>query len=142
MLKEFKEFMMRGSVIDMSVGIVIGAAFTAVINSVVQGIITPLVGFVIFLIPGASKDGKFSGMQIRLGHTDLKMDFDGLVTALIAFVVTAFVLFMIVKAINKMRALSDRKAKEEVAEEIAEASAEENYLKEIRDLLKAQQENK
>lgn len=137
MIKEFKEFIMRGSVVDMAVGIVIGAAFTAVVTSVVQGIITPLVGFVISFIPGASKDGKFSGMQIRLGDTGLKMNFDGLVTALISFIVTAFVLFLIVKGINKMRAASQKEVEKEVEE--AAIPAEEAYLKEIRDLLKAQQ---
>ncbi|MGX7200262.1 large conductance mechanosensitive channel protein MscL [Enterococcus nangangensis] len=139
MVKEFKEFIMRGSVVDMSVGIVIGAAFTAVVNSVVAGLITPIVGFVISLIPGASKDGKFSGMQVKLGNTDLVLNFDDLVSAIIAFIVTAFVLFMIVKGINKMRSLGKKAEAEEAEEEAAALSASEEYLKEIRDLLLAQQ---
>lgn len=139
MLKEFKEFIMRGSVLDLAVGVVIGAAFTNVVNSVVEGLITPLVSFIISLITG-SKDGKFTGMQIPLGNTKLVLNFDLLVTALISFIITAFVLFMIIKAVNKLRTLGPKKEVEEEAAPVP--TAEEVYLKEIRDLLQAQNEKK
>ncbi|WP_071130451.1 large conductance mechanosensitive channel protein MscL [Enterococcus timonensis] len=134
MIKEFKTFIMRGSVVDLAVGVVIGAAFTGVVTSVVQGFITPLVSFVISLITGNS-DGTFSGMKIRLGQTDLFLDFDLLVNALLAFLITAFVLFFIVKGINHLKSLGK---KEEDEKEAEKPSAEETYLKEIRDLLAKQ----
>lgn len=135
MLKEFKEFIMRGSVVDLAVGVVIGAAFTAIVNSLVEGFITPLVSWVISFVPGASKNGKFSGMQIHIPKTQLVLNFDPIVTALISFIITAFVLFFIVKAMNKLRSFGVKKEEEE---EVAEISAEETYLKEIRDLLAEQ----
>lgn len=135
MLKEFKEFIMRGSVVDLAVGVVIGAAFTAIVNSLVKGFITPLVGWVISFIPGASKNGEFTGMKINLPGTKLFLDFDLIINAIIAFIITAFVLFLIVKAVNKLRSFGVKKEEEE---EVAEISAEETYLKEIRDLLAEQ----
>lgn len=138
MLKEFKEFIMRGNVLDLAVGVVIGAAFTAVVDSIVKGLITPLVGFVISLVTG-SKDGKFTGMKVSLGNTDLVFDFDLVVSALISFIITAFVLFMIIKAVNKLRSLGHKKEAEE-EEAAPEPTVEETYLKEIRDLLQAQAE--
>lgn len=135
MLKEFKEFIMRGSVVDLAVGVVIGAAFTAIVNSLVKGFITPLVGWVISFIPGASKNGEFTGMKINLPGTKLFLDFDLIINAIIAFIITAFVLFLIVKAVNKLRSFGVKKEEEEEVEEI---SAEETYLKEIRDLLAEQ----
>lgn len=54
MIKEFKEFIMRGDVLDLAVGVVIGSAFTSIVNQVVQGLITPLVGWIVAMITGTS----------------------------------------------------------------------------------------
>lgn len=134
MWKEFKEFLMRGNVIDLAVGVVIGGAFTKVVTSIVEGFITPLVAFVMALVTGNTA-GEISGMKIPLGNTKIVLDFDLIINAIIAFVITGFVLFLIIKGVNKLQSL---KKQEEVAEEEAAIPATEIYLKEIRDLLEKQ----
>ena len=135
MLKEFKEFMMKGDVLDMAVGIVIGGTFTAIVKNVVDGLITPLVGLVVSLITG-TKD--LEGALSVLDWTPVKgvtFQFSLVISAIITFIITGFVLFMIVKAANKAKII--RKVEEEkVAADPAPTA--EDYLAEIRDLLKEQ----
>lgn len=136
MLKEFKEFMMKGDVLDMAVGIVIGGAFTAIVKNVVDGLITPLIGLVVSLITG-TKD--LEGALSVLDWTPVKgvtFQFGLVISAIITFIITGFVLFMIVKAANKAKSI--RKVEEEKAEEATPAPTAEDYLAEIRDLLKEQ----
>ena len=136
MFKEFKEFMMKGDVLDMAVGIVIGGAFTAIVKNVVDGLITPLIGLVVSLITG-TKD--LEGALSVLDWTPVKgvtFQFGLVISAIITFIITGFVLFMIVKAANKAKSI--RKAEEEKAEEATPAPTAEDYLAEIRDLLKEQ----
>ncbi len=136
MFKEFKEFMMKGDVLDMAVGIVIGGAFTAIVKNVVDGLITPLIGFVVSLITG-TKD--LEGALSVLDWTPVKgvtFQFGLVISAIITFIITGFVLFMIVKAANKAKSI--RKVEEEKAEEATPAPTAEDYLAEIRDLLKEQ----
>lgn len=135
MLKEFKEFMMKGDVLDMAVGIVIGGAFTAIVKNVVDGLITPLVGLVVSLITG-TKD--LEGALSVLDWTPVKgvtFQFSLVISAIITFIITGFVLFMIVKAANKAKSI--RKVEEEKAAADPAPTAE-DYLAEIRDLLKEQ----
>lgn len=136
MFKEFKEFMMKGDVLDMAVGIVIGGAFTAIVKNVVDGLITPLIGLVVSLITG-TKD--LEGALSVLDWTPVKgvtFQFGLVISAIITFIITGFVLFMIVKAANKAKSI--RKVEEEKAEEATPAPTAEDYLAEIRDLLKEQ----
>ncbi len=135
MLKEFKEFAIKGNVVDMGVGIVIGAAFTTIVKSFVDDIINPIIG----LFTGGVD---FSNLFINLSGQDVasaaKAKEDGLavitygnfINAIIAFVIVAWVLFMIIKGVNKMK-----KAEEAEPEAPAEPPAEEKLLTEIRDLL-------
>ena len=135
MLKEFKEFMMKGDVLDMAVGIVIGGAFTAIVKNVVDGLITPLVGLVVSLITG-TKD--IEGALSVLDWTPVKgvtFQFSLVISAIITFIITGFVLFTIVKAANKAKKVR-KKEEEEVAADPAPTA--EDYLAEIRDLLKEQ----
>lgn len=135
MLKEFKEFMMKGDVLDMAVGIVIGGAFTAIVKNVVDGLITPLVGLVVSLITG-TKD--LEGALSVLDWTPVKgvtFQFSLVISAIITFIITGFVLFTIVKAANKAKKVR-KKEEEEVAADPAPTA--EDYLAEIRDLLKEQ----
>jgi large conductance mechanosensitive channel len=131
MIKEFKEFILRGNVIDLAVGVVIGSAFTAIVNSIVEGLLTPLVSLVFSLF--GSEDA-FAGL-VWTPKKGVTFDFGQVVTALITFLITAFVLFLIVKAVNKLRNLNQKQI-----EEVPEVTAE-DYLQEIRDLLKAQTES-
>lgn len=93
-LHEFKEFAMRGNVLDMAVGIVIGGAFTAIVNSLVADLITPLLG----LITGGRD---FSALSIRIG--DAQFMYGNFISAVINFILVAFALFLVVKAVNRLR---------------------------------------
>jgi large conductance mechanosensitive channel len=119
---------MRGNVIDLAVGVVIGSAFTAIVNSIVTGLITPLVAIIITFITG-NNSGKIEGLAVKFrGQT---IDFNLVINALLTFIITAFVLFIIVKAINKARTIGKKKEEEEAVS----VKNELDYLEEIRDLL-------
>ncbi|MGM0165202.1 large conductance mechanosensitive channel protein [Enterococcus sp. AZ135] len=142
MFKEFKEFLMRGNVIDLAVGVVIGTAFTAIVTNVVNGLITPLVGLIVSLF---TKGKDLNEAMSVLDWTPVKgvtFAFGDVVSALITFVITGFVLFLIVKAANKAK---DTATKEEAAVPEVKVPTAEDYLADIRDLLveqnKASQEN-
>ena len=103
--KEFKEFINRGSVMDLAVGMIIGAAFTAIITAIVSGILKPLIN----LIPIGE-----TGLQTVLRHAvvdeegqviteALILDWGGVISAIITFLLTALVLFFIIKAVNKAK---------------------------------------
>lgn len=121
MLKEFKEFIARGNVLDLAVGVIVGSAFTAIVKALVDYIINPFLG--IFL---GSID--FSAFVVKVGSASFKIG--SFLNAVINFLIVAFVVFLIVKAVNA--ALP--KKKEEPAEEKVDPQIE--LLTEIRDLLK------
>jgi large conductance mechanosensitive channel len=91
---EFKEFAMRGSVIDLAVGVIIGAAFGKIVDSLVNDIIMPIVGI---LIGGYD----FSKLSYKIGEAEIK--YGNFIQILLDFLFIAFVLFMIIKAMNKMK---------------------------------------
>lgn len=126
MIKEFKEFIMRGNVLDLAVGVVIGGAFTAIVKSIVDGLITPIIAIALVLVTG-NKDGKIEGLSVTFYGQ--KFDFNLVISAIITFLITAFVVFLIVKGVNKLR-----KPKEEVDIQ-EEVDQTQEYLREIRDLL-------
>lgn len=151
--KEFKEFISRGNVLDMAIGIIIGSAFTAIITAIVNNILTPLLQYV-----GVGEDG-FGVLQIVLREATetsdaVIMDFGIVISAIVSFLLTALILFLIVRSVNRMRARAEeRKAKAEAeaaakaaaqaqpepeAEPVPAAPTTEELLAEIRDLLKAQ----
>ncbi|MDT2702327.1 large conductance mechanosensitive channel protein MscL [Enterococcus dongliensis] len=132
MFKEFKEFLMRGNVIDLAVGVVIGTTFTAIVTNVVNGLITPLVGLIVSLF---TKGKDLNEAMSVLDWTPVKgvtFAFGDVVSALITFVITGFVLFLIVKAANKAR---DTAAKKEAVVPEVQIPTAEDYLADIRDLL-------
>lgn len=120
MLKEFKDFAMKGNVIDLAIGVVIGGAFGAIVSAIVDHVIMPIVG----MITGGID---FDSLAITVGSAQLR--YGMAITAIVKFVAIAFFLFMVVKAINKT------KKKEEAA---APAAPPEDItlLREIRDELK------
>jgi large conductance mechanosensitive channel len=122
MIKEFKAFIMRGNVIDLAVGVIIGGAFGAIVTSLVEDIITPLL-----LKPALEKAGATSIETWAPGGV-LAGKF---LAAVISFVVIAFVLFLIIKGMN-----SAMKKKEEAPAPPPGPTNEEKLLMEIRDLLK------
>ncbi len=130
---EFKKFIARGNVIDLAVGVIIGAAFTAITNSVVNDIIMPVVG----LLTGGVD---FSEMRVVLkpateNAAEVAIRYGALINAILNFLIIAVVVFFIVKGINRLKDMT--KKEEEAAPKAAPAkSADIILLEEIRDLLK------
>ena len=104
LIKEFKEFISRGNVMDMAVGVIIGGAFTAIVNSLVNDMLMPLLS----LLTGGFD---FSGLSIALGEGEnaATINYGSFISAIINFLLIALVIFLIIKAINKV----SRKKKEE-----------------------------
>lgn len=128
MIKEFRDFIARGNVMDLAVGIIIGAAFTAIVNSLVNDLINPLIGFIVGGID-------FSAYQLSLGEGEHAATFryGAFLTAVINFLIIAWVVFMLVKGVNKVRSAVDTSEK---APEEAPGPTQEEVLIEIRDILK------
>ncbi len=131
MLSEFKDFIAKGNVMDMAVGIIIGAAFTAIVTSLVDDLINPIIS----LFMGGID---FSGMGIRLseGEDGAVFAYGNFIMALINFLIIAWVVFMLVKMVNRVKDAATP-AEEEAPAEPAGPTQEE-LLTEIRDALKAQ----
>jgi large conductance mechanosensitive channel len=131
MLQEFKAFVMRGNVVDLAVGVVIGGAFGAIVTSLVGVIVMPTIGILTsgvdfskaaLVLKEASADGKAPAVMLSYGK---------FIQTSINFVIVAFVIFLVIKAMNSM------KKKEAAAPTLPpEPSAQEKLLAEIRDLLK------
>lgn len=130
MLKEFKQFLMRGNVLDLAVAVVIGAAFTAIVNSMVKDIITPAILNPALKIAGAENIAELSWGPLKYGS---------FLAALINFIIVGFVLFILIKLVAKAQNIGKKKEEEkqeEAAPAIPEPTNEEKLLTEIRDLLK------
>jgi large conductance mechanosensitive channel len=123
MLKEFRDFINRGNVIDLAVAVIIGVAFGAIITSLVNDIIMPLVGIIIGGVD-------FTGLAITFGEAQIL--YGNFIQAIINFLIVAFVIFMIVRTINKMKKPAEPSAPAAPPEDIV-------LLTEIRDLLKNRQ---
>jgi large conductance mechanosensitive channel len=135
MLKEFKEFAMRGNLVDMAVAFVMGVAFAAVTNSFIKGIVMPIVG-TIFQV-GDLAEAKYvlseavTDAEGTVTTPEAAIMYGEFIAAVINFIIVAFVMFMVIKGINKMK-----KKKEEAPAAPPAPSKEEVLLGEIRDLLK------
>lgn len=122
MIKEFRDFILRGHVLDLAVAFIMGVAFAAIINSLVNDIIMPIIGVIIGGLD-------FSGLAIQYGTAVIA--YGKCLQAIVTFVIIAFVLFLIVRSYNRFL-----KKKEEAPVAPPEPSVEEKLLTEIRDLLK------
>ena len=121
---EFKAFILRGNVMDMAIGVIIGSAFATIVAALTDDFINPLING----IGGAEVAGQiqiYGGQALNWGH---------FVTAVINFIITAFILFLILKALNKLMTIGKKKEEEKV--EAPVKSDETILLEEIRDLLK------
>ncbi len=133
MLQEFKEFAVKGNVLDMAVGIIIGAAFGTVVQSLVNDVIMPPIGLLLggvdfaeIAIPvGTGPEGEAVTIGIGL-----------FINALVSFLIVAFAVFLIVRSFNRLKRREEVAAEEPAAE--PEPSEEEKLLREIRDLLRTQ----
>lgn len=121
-IKEFKEFISRGSVIDLAVAVVIGGAFTKIVNSLVDDIIMPIIGVIIGGI-------NFENLMITVGTAEIK--YGMFIQAIVNFLLIALVIFSIIKSINQFKKKEEEKPEEPVA-----PSEDIVLLTEIRDLLR------
>lgn len=121
MLKEFKEFAMKGNVVDLAVGVIIGAAFGKIVSSFIEDVITPL------LLAPALKAANLSKIEELVAFGGVK--YGMFLSAIINFIIVAFVLFLIIKGMNATK-------KKEAEAAPAPTPAQEVLLAEIRDLLK------
>jgi large conductance mechanosensitive channel len=112
MLKEFKEFAMRGNVVDMAVGIIIGAAFGTIVNSFVQDVIMPPIGLLLGKIDFSNlfvvlKEGKVAGPYASVAAAKaagaVSMNYGVFINTIISFLIVAFAVFLLVRTINKMK---------------------------------------
>ncbi len=126
MIKEFKEFISKGNVIDLAVGVIIGGAFGKIVSSLVDNILMPLIGL---LLGGIN----FSTLSIKV--KDAVINYGLFIQNIIDFLIIALCVFLMIKAINKMTSLKKKK-EEPKKEEKPEKPADVKLLEEIRDLLK------
>ncbi len=142
MLKEFKDFISRGNVVDLAVGVIIGAAFGNIVTSLVNNIFTPLIGIIL----GGQN---FSNLSITIGESNIM--YGAFIQSIIDFLINAVCLFVIVKVVNTLnndlrkigkKHKKDEEKVEEVKEEVNEKSEEVILLEEIRDLLKSEKKGK
>ena len=131
MLKEFRDFIAKGNVLDMAIGVVMATAFTTIVNSLVNDIIMPFVG--LFL---GSTD--FASITVQLGSAVLTVG--NFIQAVITFLIIALVLFFVMKAVASLKSQFEKDGVEE-DEEVALVDSQELLLTEIRDLLKEQNNN-
>jgi len=141
MFKEFKDFAMRGNVVDMAVGIVIGAAFGAIVTSFVSNVLMPPIGLLLggvdfgdlfLVLKEGTTAGPYATLEAAATAGAVTLNYGLLANAIISFLIIAFAVFLVIRAINSMQ-------QEEEAEEKAPAAPPrgEVLLEEIRDLLKA-----
>jgi large conductance mechanosensitive channel len=138
MFREFREFIARGNVFELAVGIIIGAAFTAIVNSVVEDLINPIIGL---FTGGIDFNNLFIALSTESYRSIAAAEADGVavfrygsfITAVINFLIIAWVVFLMVRAVNKMRAMTVRTEK---TEEATPMPTQEELLIQIRDLLR------
>ncbi|MGB0497740.1 MAG: large conductance mechanosensitive channel protein MscL [Rubricella sp.] len=139
MLEEFKKFALKGNLVDMAVGIVIGAAFTSIVTSLVGDIITPVIGYItggvdfanIFTVLG---EGDFASLAAAQEAGVATINWGLFLNACFSFLIVAWVLFLVVKAMNRMQEAMEKE--KEVAPEAPKGPTDVELLAEIRDLLK------
>ncbi|WP_208422609.1 large conductance mechanosensitive channel protein MscL [Latilactobacillus fragifolii] len=124
MIKEFKEFIMRGNVLDMAVGVILGAALKSIVDSLTKNLINPIISLFVGQVD-------LSGIALTIPGTKAVFGIGNFLNDVINFLIIAFIVFLIVKGFNKVRDMG-KKTEEEAP--IVETK-EEVYLKEIRDLL-------
>ena len=124
MLKEFKKFIARGNVLDLAVGVIVGGAFSSIVTSLVNNIFTPIIGLIV---------GGVDFSSLSITFRDTKIMYGAFIQSVIDFLIVAFCLFIVVKAVNKVT----HKKEEKKPEPAKPTKSEElKTLEEIRDILK------
>ena len=140
MIQEFKDFIAKGNVMDLAVGIIIGAAFTAIVTSLVSDLINPVIGLVLGGVDFTSMYVVLSGDVPAGTGLDAAREtgaaifaYGTFITACINFLIIAFVVFMLVKSVNRLKSLAERP--DDVAPEVATGPSQSDVLLQIRDEL-------
>ncbi|MFD2738231.1 large conductance mechanosensitive channel protein MscL [Sulfitobacter aestuarii] len=140
MINEFKDFIAKGNVMDLAVGIIIGAAFTAIVNSLVHDLINPVIGLILGGVDFTSMYLVLSGDVPAGAGLDAAREagaavfaYGAFITACINFLIIAFVVFMLVKFVNRVKSLAEKP--DEVAPEVKTGPSQLDVLLEIRDEL-------
>ncbi len=140
MLQEFKDFIAKGNVMDLAVGIIIGAAFTAIVSSLVGDLINPLIGLILggvdftnmyLVLSGDVPAG--AGLAAARDAGAAVFAYGAFITACINFLIIAFVVFMLVKAVNRLKSVAEKP--DDIAPEVETGPSELDVLLEIRDAL-------
>ncbi|MFN3661482.1 large conductance mechanosensitive channel protein MscL [Yoonia sp.] len=127
MINEFRDFIAKGNVMDLAVGIIIGAAFTAIVNSLVGDLIQPLIGLIV---------GGLDFSALSFGVGEAQFMYGSFITALINFLIIAFVVFLLVKMVNRVKSIAEKP--DDIAPEVKTGPSELDILIEIRDSLAKQ----
>lgn len=136
LFNEFKEFAMRGNVMDMAVGVVIGAAFGKITTSLVNDVFMPLIGLLTGGIDLTQWNILLNSAAVEAGADPVTLGIGNLLAVILDFIIVAFAMFLLVKAMNKLTSL--KKKEEAPAPEEDPKPTSEELLTEIRDLLKEQ----
>ncbi|MCR5271299.1 MAG: large-conductance mechanosensitive channel protein MscL [Prevotella sp.] len=134
-IKEFKEFAMRGNVLDMAVGVIIGGAFGKIVSSLVNDIIMPPIGWLIGGIKFTDLTAKLPVNPLTPEQEPVTINYGQFIQTTLDFIIIAFCIFLLIKAINKLTNLR-KKEEAEAAPEPPKGPTQEELLTEIRDLLK------
>ena len=126
--EEFKKMILRGNIIDMAVGVIIGSAFSKIVTSLVNDILMPFLGVVLGGLD-------FSGLSIKIGEATIK--YGSFIQSIVDFLIIAICIFVMVKIVSKIRDKADKKLGIEHKKEEKKKDEEVVLLEEIRDLLKA-----
>ena len=135
MLKEFREFALKGNMVDLAIGIIIGAAFSGLVNSIVSDLFMPLVAVITGGVDFSNKFVALSSAVTAAGLEEARKQgpvfaYGKFLTLTINFLIIAFILFLVVKMMNRLK-----RREEEKPAEVAETPREERLLEEIRDIL-------
>ncbi len=145
MIREFKEFALKGNVVDLAVGVIIGAAFGKLVDSVVGDVIMPLVSLVtgkmdfsnLFVVLGSVPDGTAMTLDALKKAGVPVLAYGSFITVAVNFMILAFIIFLMVKQINRLKSLAEREKQAEALQAAPPPNPEIELLKEIRDALKA-----
>jgi large conductance mechanosensitive channel len=142
MFKEFKEFAIKGNMLDMAVGIIIGAAFATIVNSLVNDVLMPPIGLLLggvdfseffFVLHQGTPAAPYATLAAAKDAGAVTLNYGVFINAIISFLIVAFSVFLVVRSFNKLK-----RKEEEAPSAPPKPSAEETLLTEIRDILKAQ----
>jgi len=137
-LGEFREFISRGNVIDLAVGVIIGAAFNKIVSALVDEVIMPVIGLLTAGVDFAQLKVVLKPADAVAKHAEVAIKYGDFINAIVQFLIVATTVFFMVKTVNMLRRLTDRQKEEAAAETPPAPTPTEALLMEIRDALKAE----